>query len=116
MQTLPCDSKSVRSSGIGARRPGTEPWRRCMVVSLLTLTFVAPEVSASRHAHVVTSEAAWMGAPVVVLTISADPQVVCPTELPGDCDFVQRLLVANEAVYQHSHLVAISLFGGLYGP
>ena len=87
-----------------------------MAVSLLTLTFVAQEVSASRHARVVTSEAAWAAAPLAVVAIAANPQVACPTELLGACDFVQRLLIANEAVYHHSHMVAISLFGGLYGP
>ena len=87
-----------------------------MVVSLLALAFTAQELSAACCAHLVTSEAAWAAAPVVAVVIAADPQVARPTELPGDCDFVQRSLVTNEVLFRRCRVLAVSLLGGLYGP
>ena len=98
------------------RRPvGTRPARRCVAVSLLVLALAAPELWAGR-AHPPKTPAMWAAAPVVAVPIAADPQVACPTESLGDCDFRQRFLIANEVVFHRNHWVAISLFGGLYGP
>ena|GEM_PF-4335813 len=89
--------------------------RRCAAVSILALALAAQGLCAGQI-HVRKSAASWVAAPVVALPIAADPQVASPTESLGDCDFGQRLLIANEVVYHRSHIIAISLLGGLYGP
>jgi hypothetical protein len=84
------------------------------VLSLLVVALVAREVSAA-HAHAVTSDVTWVGAPVAMVPLAVDPQVACPTESLGDCDLGERFLVANEVVYQRTIVLTLSLFGGLYG-
>jgi hypothetical protein len=112
MQRVPGKSESVAGE---AHRRSAEPWRRGAVVSVLIVALAAQEWSAG-HAHVRTSAAAWAAAPVAVVPLAVDPQVACPTKALGDCDLVQRFLIANEVVSHRSHILIISRFGGLYGP
>jgi len=100
----------------GGRGDGVpKPARHGAAVVLMMLALAAQELSA-RHANFVTCEAAWAAAPVVAVAIAADPHVARPTELPGDCDFMQRFFITNEVTFHRGHVLAISLLGGLHGP
>lgn len=110
------ETESATSSAVNAPSPAVDSWRWCVALSLLAVMLATQELSAARHANVPTSTAAWVAAPVVAVAIAVDPQIVRPTESLGDCDFEQRMLIANEVIFHRAHLVAISLLGGLYGP
>ena len=58
----------------------------------------------------------WVAAPLAEDPIAAGPHVASPAEPLGDCDFGQRLLIANVVVIGRSHIVVLSRFGGLSGP
>ena len=114
MQRATGTTESATLGTTAARQSASGPWRRCAAVLLLAFTLAAQELAAG-HAPVKKSEVAWVAAPVVAVPIAAEPQVARPTAALGTCDFAQRFLVANEVSFQHSHLIAIALFGGLYG-
>lgn len=99
----------------GLRTVSDRPARHCVVVSVLVLALAAPQLWAARSGAA-KSGAMWVAAPVVAAPLAADPQVARPTESLGDCDFLQRFLIANEIVIHSNQRVAISRLGGLYGP